>query len=119
MGEAVSRDVTQRMMLPYLRPVPVSKPKRSRIFKLATFAVPSVTAGSFKPKKLIERGHGRRNPTVAFLRGFTQFDLAVKQPGRRYGPPPLSGNCNPGSPTPKGRRTAKLAEKHARQESGR
>lgn len=68
-----------------------------------------------RPKFVPGLGHGRRNPMVIFIRAFAD-PTAVKQPGRRYGPPPESGNCNPGSPAPKGRRTAALAEKHARRE---
>lgn len=89
--------------------------KRSRTPKIELLAAPSVTAGSFKPKKLTTLGHGRRNPVVQRIRAAADPHM-VKQPGRRYGPPPESGNCNPGSPAPKGRRAAALAEKHARLE---
>lgn len=73
-----------------------------------------------KATKLILHGYGRRNPTVFAVREAYGIVLAhAKQPGRRFGPSPVSVNINPGDALPKGRRTAALAAKHARQESDR
>lgn len=38
------------------------------------------------------RGLGKVNDTVDAIRRLREMWSAVKQPGRRYGPPPLSGN---------------------------
>lgn len=111
----MSDHVRQQQMLPHLRPVPVKAPKRARISKIELLAAPSVSAGSFKPKKLTALGYGRRNPSVATIRNFTAMIVAInKQPGRRYGPEPR--NITSGTATSKGRRTIKLAEKRARAE---
>lgn len=37
-------------------------------------------------------GYGKRNTTVRAIHAMARERITVKQPGRRYGPPPLSGN---------------------------
>lgn len=88
----MSNDVRQRMLLPHHRAVDTYKPKRERRpERWATFAVPSVSAGSFKATKLTVRGKGRPNLTVRRARDYGHTHTTnVKQPGRRYGPSPES-----------------------------
>jgi hypothetical protein len=109
MGEAVRSDRFAR------RVEHIGRANRPHTPKIELLAAPSVTAGSFKPKKLTALGYGRRNPSVATVRNFTAMIVAVNnQAGRRYGPEPR--NITSGRAAPKGRRTAALAEKHARAE---
>jgi hypothetical protein len=69
-------------------------------------------------------GYGRHNPMVARIREIMHVHTTnLKQTGRRYGPSPnLDGVHEPWpnrQPTPKGRRAAKLAAKHARLEASK
>jgi hypothetical protein len=69
-------------------------------------------------------GYGRHNPMVARIREIMHVHTTnLKQTGRRYGPSPnLDGIHEPWpnrQPTSKGRRSAKLAAKHARLEAGK
>lgn len=111
MGEAVT-DVKQQAMLPKLRPVPTSRPKRERSI-VAGMPI-SVTAGSFKSRNLTVTGCGRRNSTVAYVRGFTQFDVAPKMPGRTYGPSPCSTVSGQGKRMSNRRRRAAYMNQNGR-----